>query len=352
MGKTQFIKAVSITFGVLGATFVGIEFLKKSIQAEDINLTIKENNKTKYNKMKVAGISKYNSFEENKTLDRAYQSVASQIEAFIKRQKSKDINKTKLNETNISKSEINTTKTDQNLPDINITVVKKTQIKNVKPKNSAMDLPKLAIIMDDIGFYEEIQRIKKIPFAITPSIFPPNEHYQGTPDIAKEFKHYMVHFPMEAYKYKNIKEEAIKVSDKLEVIENKVKLMQENFPNAIAINNHTGSKYTCNFDAMEQFFSVLNRYDINFIDSRTSSGSQCQEVGKLLNKKVLQRDVFLDNRADIIYIKNQLKEAVKLAKKNGKAIAICHPKDMTFEALMSCESILEGVEVVYVNELL
>lgn len=346
MGKTQFIKNASIILLVLGVAFIGIEFLKKSKNLHDGNITVKNHNQIESNKTNIVKNSK-NYFEENRTLDLKYQSVASQIKAFIKKQKAKhkaiDSNKTvvAINETNLTKPEIKPIEK-------NITIKKKVK----KVKNSFNGLPKLAIIMDDVGFYEEIQKIKKIPFAITPAIFPPNEHYPQTPEIAKEFKHYMVHFPMEAYNYKNIKEEAIKVTDKIEVIDKKIKKMQENFPNAIAINNHTGSKYTCDFDAMEKFFSVLNRYDIDFIDSRTSSGTQCQEVGKLLNKKVLERDVFLDNRADIIYIKNQLKEAVRLAKKNGKAIAICHPRDITFEALMSCESILEGVDVVYINELL
>ncbi len=331
MGKSHFVRNASIAVIVLGVTLIASELLKKSTDS---------NQSTSFKFLK-------SNFEENKTLDRQYKSVALEIEAFIKKQKL-SYSKT----TNVVK-EINSTKAEKKIAENNLTIEKKTKIVKNKPlKKIYKTLPKLAIIMDDIGFLEEIEKIKNIPFPITPSIFPPNEYYPDTPKIAKKFKHHMVHFPMEAYKYKNIREQAINVSDKVEVIEKKVKRMQKNFPDALAINNHTGSKYTCDFDAMEQFFSVLNRYDIDFIDSRTSSGSQCQKAGKLLKKKVLQRDVFLDNRADIVYIKNQLKEAVRLAKKNGQAIAICHPKEMTFEALMSCESILEGVELVYINELL
>jgi polysaccharide deacetylase 2 family uncharacterized protein YibQ len=346
MGKTKFIKNTSIILTVLGVAFVSIEFLKKSIHIYDDTITVKEYNQLESNKTNVFKSSK-NNFEENRTLDLKYQSVASQIKAFIKKQKEK--HKTiGSDKAAITINEINLTKLEIKPIENNITIKKKVKI----VKKSSNGLPKLAIIMDDVGFYEEIEKIKNIPFPITPSIFPPNEHYPNTPEIAKKFKHHMVHFPMEAYKYKNIREKAINISDKVEIIEKKVQLMQQNFPDAVAINNHTGSKYTCNFDAMEQFFSVLNRYDIDFIDSRTASGTKCQEAGKLLHKKVLQRDVFLDNRADVVYIKNQLKEAVRIAKKNGTAIAICHPREMTFEALMSCGSILKGVEVVYINELL
>ena len=336
MGKSQFIKNASIAFMVLDVLLFA---------------SSDDSNETKQVQTTTVQFTK-SDFEENSTLDAQYQSVASQIEAFIKKQKARYSSKTKdINKTVVLKIEDNLTKVKKNISKKRVTIDKKPEVVK-KIKKPSHNLPKLAIIMDDIGFLEEAKKIKKIPFAITPSIFPPNEHYSNTITIAKSFKYHMVHFPMEAYKYKNIREKAINVSDKIEVIEEKVQKMQRDFPNAVAINNHTGSKYTCDFDAMEEFFTVLNRYDIDFIDSRTSSGSQCKEAGKLLNREVLERDIFLDNQADIDYIKNQLRKAVKIAKKNGQAIAICHPRKITFKALMSSSKILEDVELVYINEFL
>jgi len=65
----------------------------------------------------------------------------------------------------------------------------------------------------------------------------------------------------------------------------------------------------------------------------------------------LARDIFLDNIADIGYIKNQLKKAVKLAKKHGYAIAIGHPHSTTFKALATSGTILKDVDIVYIDEL-
>jgi polysaccharide deacetylase 2 family uncharacterized protein YibQ len=334
MGKTQYLKNTSILLVALGVLFITVYLFIESGKLlkikNDINLTQKrDQNKTE-------DFSKV--FEINKTLDKQYQSVASQIEAFIKEQRATRVHNRKV----VAKEE--------NLTNF----VHKSQNKTVhlKKKNHKKSIPKLAIIMDDVGFEFDIEKIKQIPYPITPSIFPPNEHYPDTPNIAKMFKHYMVHFPMEAYKYKNIAEEAIKVSDKIGVIDKKIKKMKKDFPNAVAINNHTGSKFTCDFHAMEQFFTVLNRYDIQFIDSRTASGSRCQDAGNILKKRVLQRDVFLDNKADEEYIKNQLKIAVEIAKKNGHAIAICHPRELTFKVLMESKDIFKGVKLVYVDELM
>ena len=332
---------------VLGVALIGTNFLNKPIKLDDnTSSKIQKSDEQNYTKFTDTSIKK---FEENKTLDTQYKSVASQIEDFIKKQKAKHGSEKNLDEkTYVGKPDI--VLYEENITKPKIEARKKTKQKKVK--QISKNLPKLAIIMDDVGFFEEAKMIKKIPFAITPAIFPPNEHYTNTSKIAKLFKYHMVHLPMEAYQYKNIKEEAINVSDEIEIIEEKVRQLQENFPEAIAINNHTGSKYTCDFDAMEEFFTVLNRYDIDFIDSRTSSGSQCKEAGKLLNREVLERDIFLDNQADIDYIKNQLRKAVKIAKKNGQAIAICHPRKITFKALMSSSKILEDVELVYINEFL
>jgi polysaccharide deacetylase 2 family uncharacterized protein YibQ len=359
MGTSKFLRNASIAFIVLGVALVSTKLFKNPTKHVDANKTLKLQKKAETN---ISDISKtLENFEENKTLDGKYKSVAFEIEAFIKKQKVKKPPKEPIpldtTEQNI------TTKKEQNITAVDIEVkkvekkkpkkmVKKPTKSKTKKKSSHVSMPKLVIIMDDVGFYDDIEKIKQIPLSITPSIFPPNAHYPKTAQIAKKFKHYMVHLPMEAYNYKNMAEEAIQVSDKIEILEKKIKKMHQSFPNAKAINNHTGSKYTCDFDAMEEFFIVLNRYKIPFIDSRTSSGSQCKEVGKLLHNKVLERDVFLDNKADVNYIRGQLKKAVSIAKKRGKAIAICHPRDLTIEVLKDCKDILKGVKVVYIDELL
>jgi polysaccharide deacetylase 2 family uncharacterized protein YibQ len=358
MGNTQ-TKNISIAVIIWGLIFVVIYLytaVAQKSKKSDANISTNPNIIIEQNKTKT-----FNQLcELNRTLDSKYQSVALQIEAFIKRQRAlkKEKNISVNSKNNKTIDEVNLTKVaskQSSIKEANKTIEKhnsKTKIKKKSPKDKKSSLPKLAIIMDDVGFKDDIEKIKKIPFAITPSIFPPTQHYPDTPSIAKKFKHHMIHIPMEAYKYKNMAEEAIKISDKIEIIDKKIKKIKHDFPRAIAINNHTGSKFTCDFDAMEQFFTVLNRYDFQFIDSRTSSGTQCKEAGKLLHKKVLERDIFLDNQANEEYIRSQLKEAVKIAKKNGKAIAICHPRDLTFKVLMSSKKLLKGVKLVYIDELM
>ncbi len=223
--------------------------------------------------------------------------------------------------------------------------------KRVK-KTFSDNIPRLAIIMDDIGNANQVRAFQKIPFAITPSIFPATKKHMNTPLFAKKFKCYMVHMPMEAFHFSRPEENTLEVSDSLEVIEEKIAAMHQDFPNAVAINNHTGSKFTSDVEAMDRLFCVLDKYDINFIDSKTAPHTRGKETGKLHNKIVLERNIFLDNEPDVDYILHQLKKAVRYAKKHGEAIAICHPRPETFEAFREASSLLKDVKMVFIDELL
>jgi hypothetical protein len=63
--------------------------------------------------------------------------------------------------------------------------------------------------------------------------------------------------------------------------------------------------------------------------------------------------VFLDNEQTYTYESGQLDELIKLAKRHGKAIAICHPHPVTAQVLAQEIPKLKerGVEVVRVSAL-
>ncbi len=228
---------------------------------------------------------------------------------------------------------------------------KKKKESDVVLNKTAKDA-KIAIIMDDVSFFEQIDEINSLPFVITPAIFPPTRHHPDTIEISKRASHYMIHLPMEAFHYFTPEDSTLLVSDSSDEIMKKVTNVIEQFPDLIAINNHTGSKFTANAEAMDKLFCSLGSYGVPFIDSRTTAHTQAKRVGKLYNQDVLERNFFLDNKANVSYIKKQLKQAVRYAKKHGLCIAICHPRDATFKALKRSEEILKDVKVVYINELL
>ena len=202
----------------------------------------------------------------------------------------------------------------------------------VKPKIYTKK-PKLVIIMDDMSFISQVRNLKKLNIKVTPSFFPPTTRHPNTAIYAKEFKHYMVHLPMQATN-PNFKEEknTLHINSSYSFIDDRIRYIKKEFPNVKFINNHTGSKFSSDYYAMNKLFKILKKYGIVFVDSRTTSKTKAALIAKKYNVVLLSRDVFLDNKPNVKYIQNQLYKAVQIAKKRGYAIAICHPHSKTFEA--------------------
>jgi len=211
--------------------------------------------------------------------------------------------------------------------------------------------PKLAIIIDDVSFSHHVDKIKRIPFAITPSILPPTNRHPDSDKLANFFPFYMVHLPMEAMSHNRPEAKTLTIGDSKESIKEWIGALHKQFPKAIYYNNHTGSKFTADEKAMDYLIGVLKEKKLVFLDSRTTSKSVAVEVGSRHGMSIHVRDVFLDNSYEKEAIRAQLKQAVTIAKARGKAIAIGHPHTNTLSVLEHAGKILEGVEVVYVKDL-
>ena len=212
--------------------------------------------------------------------------------------------------------------------------------------------PKLVIIMDDMAFNWQFKKLKGVPFKVTPSLFPPTKRHPNTQKYAKELHFYMIHLPLEAIsKHFRNESDVLKTSFAQDKINKQIKKLRRLFPKCKYINNHTGSKFTSDYNAMIRLYNALWDYGFSFVDSRTSRYSKVKKVSKLFNRNYIKRDVFLDNKIEVYSIKKQIKKAVKIAKKRGYAIAICHPHEKTFIALRESKSLLKDIDVVYLNEL-
>ena len=90
-----------------------------------------------------------------------------------------------------------------------------------------------------------------------------------------------------------------------------------------------------------------------FIDSRTSASSVAYKLARELRIPSAERSVFLDNVKSKQAITSQLESLVKIAQKQGSAIAICHPYPVTLEVLAKEIPRLaaKGIEVVFASEL-
>ena len=212
--------------------------------------------------------------------------------------------------------------------------------------------PKLAIILDDVSTRSQLNKIQAVGLKITPSIFPPSQRSMMSHNLAKGVEHYMIHLPMESgHAQFNTQTKTLITTFSKEQIEARVKEIRALFPTARYVNNHTGSVFTDDYDAMRTLYNALRKEGFVFIDSRTIASTKVPQIADEFGDAYVARSVFIDNEHNVPYIHQQLQKAVNMAKKKGYAIAIGHPHKMTLKALSTAATIFNDVELVYIDEL-
>jgi len=216
--------------------------------------------------------------------------------------------------------------------------------------------PRLAIIIDDMGpDIRKLRELLEVGGPVTVAVMP---HMRDSERIsalaASRGLDVIVHMPMEPRELleHNPGGGALMVAMSAEEIRAKLEDGLRTVPDAIGINNHMGSKFTEDAPRMREVLKVVKKKDMLFVDSRTTSKSVAGRVARELGVPSADRNVFLDNTRDVEYIKGQLREAVRAAKRGGSAIAIGHPYPETIRALKEAVPSLaaDGVEVVGVSE--
>ncbi|EAH5483830.1 divergent polysaccharide deacetylase family protein [Campylobacter coli] len=256
----------------------------------------------------------------------------------------KDLNLSTSVEENLSKMDENLSLVaEQNLSKEE-NLIKDTNLSKIKQA-------RLAIIIDDMANISQVKALQALNLKVNPSFFPSDKNHIDTPKLALKFDFYMVHLPLAAINYAKPELDTLNPNDTQERIFKKIKQIKKDFKDLKFINNHTGSLFTSNEEAMKKLYKAFEKEGLIFVDSKTIASSKAPKVAKALGQIYIQRDVFLDNQDDVAYIKKQLMDAVKLAKKKGFAIAIGHPRKNTFKALEQSKDLLESVELIYLSEI-
>ncbi|MFK0390207.1 divergent polysaccharide deacetylase family protein [Campylobacter coli] len=240
--------------------------------------------------------------------------------------------------------------------DENLSLVVEQNLSKEENLTKDMNLSKtkqarLAIIIDDMANISQVRALQALKLKLIPSFFPPDKNHIDTPKLALKFDFFMVHLPLAAMNYTKPELDTLNPRDSEKRIFKKIQQVKKDFKDLKFINNHTGSLFTSDEKAMKKLYKAFEKEELIFVDSKTIASSKAPKVAKALGQIYIQRDVFLDNRDDVAYIKNQLIEAVRLAKQKGFAIAIGHPRKNTFKALEQSKDLLKSVELVYLSEI-
>ncbi len=228
----------------------------------------------------------------------------------------------------------------------------------IKPSKKGKGV-RVAIVIDDIGNDLPIAReLLNLPVPITLSIFPLAPYSK---EIAREAllkKHViLMHLPMEPEGYpgkgKDPGPGALYVKMRPDEIRKQLLADLELIPQVCGINNHMGSRFTCDAEGMKTVMEVLKEKGKIFLDSRTIAASVGYKIARQAGVPTAKRDVFLDNVRDVKRIREQLDRLIAIAKKRGTAIGIGHPHRATYLALKKAipEYLKDGVKFVYITAL-
>ena len=221
------------------------------------------------------------------------------------------------------------------------------------PNSNVKGRAKLVLIIDDVATFEHASMVKSIGLKITPSIFPATKTHPDTPNIARTFEFYMIHLPMQAKHFDSPEIGTLTINESFESMHEKIKKIRRDFPRAKYTNNHTGSRFTSDYDAMDKAYRALIEQGFIFVDSKTIAQTAVARAAKKYNQPYISRDIFLDDDPSAAAVRRELIAAVNLAKKRGYAIAIGHPKKNTIAVIKASKNnILKDVEVVYLKDIL
>jgi len=203
---------------------------------------------------------------------------------------------------------------------------------------------RLAIIIDDMGnSMQEARALAGIGVPLTFSIIPGLRSYRQVAAFAASGAiETMIHIPMQSkgWPERRLESNGLLVSMDDAAISERLEEFMHNLPMAVGANNHMGSEFTEHEDKMRAVLDALKGKGLYFVDSVTTPRTVGMRLARELDMKTARRSVFLDNEQDSAYILGQLNQAVRLAKKNGGVIAICHPHPATIRTL---EAALPGL---------
>jgi uncharacterized protein len=121
-------------------------------------------------------------------------------------------------------------------------------------------------------------------------------------------------------------------------------------PGYVGINNHEGSRFTADSNALAPVMQRLAQRHIFFFDSRTTPDTQVASVASRYGVVSAARDVFLDDVDNIDAVDAQLQALEQRAKEQGAAIAIGHPREITLDAVAYWAQHQSGFRLVPLRE--
>lgn len=221
----------------------------------------------------------------------------------------------------------------------------------------ASTLPRVAIIIDDLGYQMETGRDAiELPGPLAYAVLPATPLGERLARLAHERgKEVLLHLPLQAVEVSGRVDPGCIVLDMSRAdLAAAFSRAIESVPYAIGVSSHRGSLLTRHPGHMRWLMEEIARRDeLFFIDSFTTHRSVALQMAHEAGVPALKRNVFLDHERSEQAVRQGLARLKQLAREKGAAVAIGHPYPETLAVLEEAlpELAGEGIELVPLSEL-
>jgi polysaccharide deacetylase 2 family uncharacterized protein YibQ len=217
-------------------------------------------------------------------------------------------------------------------------------------------LPKIAIIIDDMGYDRKLaESFMDYDLPLCLSFLPLAPFTESVINEAnKRGREVLLHLPMEPKGYPRLNPGpgALLLDMDSEEIEQRIEDFITKVPGIKGVNNHMGSSFTERYDKMEIVLRELKKRNLFYIDSRTTNRTVAFNLAKKMGVPTAKKNVFLDNDLSEKAIKLQMERLLGIARYSGSAIGIGHPHKQTLRILYDyLDQLKTEYDVVPVSEL-
>ncbi len=209
-------------------------------------------------------------------------------------------------------------------------------------------VPSISLIIDDVGYtLAPGLRVVALPAPLACSIIPYTPYAAQLAEAAhRANKEVMLHVPMESEDGSPLGPggltHAMAHAELSRVLRADLALV----PYVRGVNNHMGSLLTKDATVMAWIMAELKGQDsLFFIDSRTTPATVALDTAQKVGLVATRRDLFLDNVPEASAIRTQFARLVALARLQGTAVGIAHPRPATLAVLADLLPRLSGLGV-------
>lgn len=221
--------------------------------------------------------------------------------------------------------------------------------KNKKIKSSAIEKPKLSLVLQGVGLDEELSEkaASLLDPAITFSFIPYGRAVEKSMLNSQMKGHEsLIAIPMESFHYPQDDSGSYTLLTGLSSQENRKRLNEclEKAKNCVGVCSYFGSRFTTAPQDLKPILQVIHQQGFVFLDTKAVSRSQVEPIANELNLPHASADVYVAMEDDHDTFIDKLGDLIEIATDEGKAVAVIELTPHRLEQLLEWQSSIEEDE--------